>query len=212
MHYLDKSCIYSIDYLSVIEQCLWATNSYSGALRDLIFENTQLLKIVKGTYLIKPGQLLQGNYSIVSGCVKEYYFHNNEQKITQFFTENDLMPLVTINEPLQVGYYWQCVEDSLVSFQSFGSRQLVLDKYPFLRGMSGDYAQQCFLQYQQQIHLYQISSPEQRYVNLLQTSPQLVSRLPQYEIANYIGIKAESLSRIRRRMYQFEKAGIKILA
>lgn len=42
-------------------------------------------------------------------------------------------------------------------------------------------------------------SPEERYYNLLKTKPQLINRVPQYMIAQYLGIRPESLSRIRKR-------------
>ena len=45
-------------------------------------------------------------------------------------------------------------------------------------------------------------SPEDRYKNLQKTSPDLLNRVPQYLIASYLGIKPESLSRIRKRLYK----------
>ena len=43
-------------------------------------------------------------------------------------------------------------------------------------------------------------TPEQRYLKLIQTRPDLFQRVPQYHIASYIGIKPESLSRIRKKL------------
>ena len=45
-----------------------------------------------------------------------------------------------------------------------------------------------------------ISSPEERYLNLLKNRPGLINRVPQYQLASYLGIKPESLSRIRKRI------------
>ena len=42
--------------------------------------------------------------------------------------------------------------------------------------------------------------PEERYMNLMGKNPDLLQRIPQKYIANYLGISAESLSRIRKRM------------
>lgn len=43
-------------------------------------------------------------------------------------------------------------------------------------------------------------TPEQRYLDFLQTEPELLGRIPQYCLASYLGIEPESLSRLKRRV------------
>jgi len=43
-------------------------------------------------------------------------------------------------------------------------------------------------------------SAEQRYVSLIKTQPNLPQRVPQYLVASYLGIKPQSLSRIRQKL------------
>jgi hypothetical protein len=42
-------------------------------------------------------------------------------------------------------------------------------------------------------------TPEQRYARFVRTYPDLQQRIPQYYIASYVGVKPQSLSRIRAR-------------
>jgi hypothetical protein len=44
------------------------------------------------------------------------------------------------------------------------------------------------------------STPEDRYRTLLQDRPVLLNRVPQYQLASYLGMKPETLSRIRKRI------------
>lgn len=44
-----------------------------------------------------------------------------------------------------------------------------------------------------------MDSPEERYYKLIEQRPDLHKRVPQYLIAQYLGIRPESLSRIRKR-------------
>jgi hypothetical protein len=48
--------------------------------------------------------------------------------------------------------------------------------------------------------------PEERFKNLLTSQPDLFQRVPQKYIANFLGISPESLSRIRKRIFQKEKS------
>ena len=45
-----------------------------------------------------------------------------------------------------------------------------------------------------------ILKPEKRYKKLQQESPHLLMRVPQHQIASYLGITPEALSRIRNRI------------
>ena len=49
---------------------------------------------------------------------------------------------------------------------------------------------------------YTVDTPEQRYLKLLQCRPELLQKIPQYQIASYVGVKPESLSRIKKRIMQ----------
>lgn len=49
---------------------------------------------------------------------------------------------------------------------------------------------------------YTTDTPEQRYLKLLHSRPSLFQKIPQYQIASFIGVKPESLSRIRKRLMQ----------
>jgi len=52
---------------------------------------------------------------------------------------------------------------------------------------------------------FKTSSPEQRYLNLIQKRPDLIQRVPQHQLASYLGIKPQSLSRLRARVLKKNK-------
>jgi len=60
-------------------------------------------------------------------------------------------------------------------------------------------AEEIFVDSIQQLASFYQDKPAVRYRNFVHRFPQLVQRLPQYYIASYVGIKPQSLSRIRRR-------------
>ncbi|QEH42760.1 hypothetical protein FW415_18520 [Chitinophaga sp. XS-30] len=46
---------------------------------------------------------------------------------------------------------------------------------------------------------FMTSSPEERYSSLLKKRPDLIQRVPLYQLASYPGITSESLSRIKKK-------------
>lgn len=53
---------------------------------------------------------------------------------------------------------------------------------------------------QEQFSAFISSSPEERYKTVLNQRPQLIDRVPQHQLASYLGITPESLNRIKKRM------------
>jgi len=56
-----------------------------------------------------------------------------------------------------------------------------------------------FADQQNRVNSLVTHTPEQRYSKLMTSKSDLNKRVPQYQIASYIGVKPESLSRIRKR-------------
>ena len=52
---------------------------------------------------------------------------------------------------------------------------------------------------------FRTSSPEQRYLNLMEKRPDLIQRVPQHQLASFLGMKPQSLSRIRARIVEKSK-------
>jgi len=57
-----------------------------------------------------------------------------------------------------------------------------------------------FAEQKEALASYYTDSPELRYLKILKSRPELVRRIPQYHLTSYIGVKPESLSRIRKRI------------
>ncbi|GAB3635194.1 hypothetical protein GCM10027422_07840 [Hymenobacter arcticus] len=60
-------------------------------------------------------------------------------------------------------------------------------------------AEALFVNVLRQLTSFYEETPEQRYARFLATYPDLQQRIPQYYIASYVGVKPQSLSRIRGR-------------
>lgn len=76
------------------------------------------------------------------------------------------------------------------------------NKHPQLELMTRRMIEENFNQVQEEFAAFIASSPEERVKTLLMKRPTLIDRVPQHQLASYLGITPESLSRIKKRIYK----------
>lgn len=165
--------------------------------------------VKKGTILLKEGQNTPDNYFVLKGCIRVYYIIDREEKTTAFYTELDaLTPHCAItNTPSD--YFISCIEDSILLVSNADMAEEINSKFPKFEIMCRILSEELLAKQQINFHEFKISSPEQRYLNLLQKRPDLIQRVPQHQLASYLGIKPQSLSRLRARI--LEKKRVKLI-
>ncbi|MFC0878545.1 Crp/Fnr family transcriptional regulator [Saccharicrinis sp. FJH2] len=168
---------------------------------EAIAESMQTKRFSKGEFLIKEGQFSSKTYFILEGCVREYILTEGEEKTTNFFTEEQwAISLNSFTPQNAATHNWICVEDTLVVEGDEQQGQALFKRFPRFETISRTIMEAAFAEQREALASYYTDSPEQRYLKLLRTRPELFQRIPQYHLASYIGVKPESLSRIRKRI------------
>ncbi len=166
-----------------------------------IVAETPIKTVKKGSLLLREGQISQVCYYVFKGCVREYYLLDGEEKTSEFYLEGD-----SISDDLgkierrPSRKYWECLEDTTLSVFTQAQEEKMYRLFPSLESLCRIETEKKFGQFRELMAFYLASSPEERYLNLLKTRPELLSRVPQYQLASYLGVKPESLSRIRGRI------------
>ncbi len=158
--------------------------------------------VIKGTILLKEGQKSQDSYFVLKGCIRTYYLLDSEEKTTAFYTEMDAFtpPCVISKTPSE--YYISCMEDTILTISNSDMEVEINSKFPKFEIMCRILSEELLAKQRIDFDAFKTSSPEQRYLNLLQKRPDLIQRVPQHQLASYLGIKPQSLSRLRARILQ----------
>lgn len=160
----------------------------------------------KGTTLLSEGQNANEAYFVLKGCIRTYYIIEGVERTTAFYTEMEaLTPHCVINK-LPSEYYISCIEDSIVIISTPEMEVEMFNKFPKFESLCRVLSEELLAKEQINFDKFKTSSPEQRYLHLLQARPDLVQRVPQHQLASYLGIKPESLSRLRARITEKNKA------
>lgn len=158
--------------------------------------------VKKGTVLLKEGEKSKESYFVLKGCIRVYYIIDGEEKTTDFYTEMEaLTPHCVVNKTPSE-HFISCVEDSILLVSNSDMETEVNSKFPKFEIMCRKLSEELLAKQRIDFDEFKTSSPEQRYLNLLQKRPDLLQRVPQHQLASYLGIKPQSLSRLRARILE----------
>jgi hypothetical protein len=102
-------------------------------------------------------------------------------------------------------YYISCNEDCILLISDADMSEEVNSRFPKFEIMCMKFSEELLAKERIEFDEFKTSSPEQRYLNLLQKRPDLIQRVPQHQLASYLGIKPQSLSRLRARILEKSK-------
>jgi CRP-like cAMP-binding protein len=159
----------------------------------------------KNTILLREGQRSKDSYFVLKGCIRVYYLLDGEEKTTAFYTEMEALtpPCVISQTPSE--YYVSCLEDTILVASNSDIEAEMNSKFPKFEIMCRKLSEELLAKQRIEFDEFKTSSPEQRYLNLLQKRPDLIQRVPQHLIASYLGITPQSLSRLRARILEKSK-------
>lgn len=158
--------------------------------------------VKKGTILLKEGQKSNESYFVLKGCIRTYYLIDSEEKTTAFYTEMEALTPPCVVSKTPSDYYVSCLEDGILLVSNSDMEAEVNSKFPKFDIMCRMLSEELLAKERIDFDEFKTSSPEQRYLNLLQKRPDLIQRVPQHQLASYLGIQPQSLSRLRSRLLE----------
>lgn len=165
--------------------------------KDLLVETYK-----KGTILLRQGEISSRCYFVLAGCIRQYSCDEDGKETTyNFFTEEQAVVMFkSYKQRVPSDYYLSCIEDSTLLVGDLDSEERMYHKFPELIKITRSILELNFGEAQEERAVFMGASPEERYLSLLKKRPGLVKRVPQHQLASYLGITPESLSRIKKRL------------
>jgi CRP-like cAMP-binding protein len=162
----------------------------------------QFRKLRRRQYLVQAGDVCKFDTFVAKGCLRAYYVDNDgNDHLLQFAPEDwwisDLHSFLT-QTPAWLNV--DALEESeLIQLDKPGLEKLYQTVPKFERYFR-IMLQKAFIAHQQRI-LQNISlTADERYLLFRQKFPSLEQRIPQHQIASYLGITPEFLSKIRKKL------------
>jgi CRP-like cAMP-binding protein len=156
-------------------------------------------KVKKGEFLYVPNEIATEIGFLVKGVCRVYYLID-EKESTRFIGSEGIfitsVPSFTTQKPcIEYVEALENMELLMLSYQNLQNMYEISPKWERFVRILAEYS---YNEQQRRIYSLIALTAQQRYEQFIKDRPDLVQRVPQYIIANYLGISPETLSRIRK--------------
>lgn len=172
--------------------------------QELFHSLLQFRKVKKKNFLLKEGEVCEFEAYILKGCVRTYYEDKQgTQTILSFAVEGWWIgDLDSFSEQKPARMFIESLEDCELLTISYNDKNTLFEKIPKFEKLFRHLMQRALIVLQQRFYASVTQTAEERYLAFLERYPNMVQRVPQHQIARYIGVSPEFLSKVRSTMYR----------
>lgn len=159
-----------------------------------------LSKLHKGENFINAGSIPKSIAFIKEGLFRYYYLNQKGEEFTKgFFLENSVLSSYSaILENRGSHFTIEALEDATIEVIDYHKFRMLFSEHPCWNDFLVAILQKAFVVKEEREREFLLFNAEERYMSFLKRYPGLDKRVKQNIIASYLGIKPESLSRIRK--------------
>lgn len=166
---------------------------------DLFLSGFEVVEYQKGDMLVKAGENCSKVRVIIEGSARGFVVIEGKDITTNFYFDYD-HTYDYVNYLLN-----KKAEISIQALDKIKSIEMSLSALEFLKSevvgfhrMSFNMFKMNYIKAEKERKGFITMSPKRRYLDLLKNNKQVISSVPQHQVASYIGVSPEHLSRIRK--------------
>jgi CRP-like cAMP-binding protein len=162
-------------------------------------------RISKGNFYNKQNVVCRDLGILIKGMFRVYHYdpETEEERNLFFFSEGQfIVSFASFVHQYPCSYYIEALEDAEILYVSYEDLQNLYVKHKSWERFGRILAEYFFVQSQIRTENLLFLTHEQRYLNLIKEHQNIVERVASFHIASYLGIKNQSLSRIKKRLQE----------
>lgn len=173
--------------------------SVSKELEDAIVSASKKTELKKSEIIISSGDKCNDLFFVNKGLLRGYYLDEDGKEITTWFAQEGefatcFYSFVSKQPSFEI---IQSLENCELTSISHSSLQSLYIKFPETERIGRIITENYYIKLEERILNLQFKTAKERYSNLILSKPGLLQRVSLGQIASYLGITQETLSRIR---------------
>ena len=170
--------------------------------RKYLQQNLKSMEVAKKEFILKQGYICRNIYFISRGLLRCYYIIDYKEINSWFMKEGDVIISVeSFFNQIESKESIQALEDSFLFYFSYEELQYAYEQFPDFNSIGRILTEKYYQLSEQRLYSLRMQKAHERYHFLMDHFPQILQRVPLTNIASYLGITLETLSRIRAQKH-----------
>lgn len=170
-------------------------------LSDMLKNSFEPVEFGKNHCCIKLNSKCDTLFFINKGALRGYHYEDGKEVTDWFAQEGEFATcfyafISQKNSTEQI----EVLEDSVLTPISFQQLQVLYDRFPVTERIGRLITENYYIKLEERLQNLKLKSAKERYSHLLESNPTLLNRASLGQIASYLGISQETLSRIRAEL------------
>lgn len=178
---------------------------FTDAELSIIMPYFTYKKLKRKSVVLDIDEVSNEVFYIMNGCMRLFCVKDGLELSTYFFTENMFAgsyDSFIARRPSKVAI--ETLEPCEVLVLTHQAQEVLYQVFPRMNEFIRKAIEVRFVLLHDLFISYLLNSPLERYLMLIKDRPELLQRIPQHQIASFLGITPVSLSRIRNRVAKME--------
>lgn len=176
---------------------------FSEISEEAIFAFRNVVKIAhykKGDILLKAGNICNDLFFVENGSLRSFYNKGNKDITISFTFSNDFTTsfysFVSRNPSYET---IETLEDSTVYLINYNDLQKLFSVHPAIEKIYRIVLEHYYIKMEEKMIFDKFKTAKERYNNLMENRPEIIQKASVGDVASYLSISIETLSRIRSK-------------
>lgn len=184
----------------LLKQHIKKNLDFSTTELEVVCKNFKLKSLKKKEFLLTQGGICKFEGFVVEGCFRVFTLDKKGNENTLYFAAKDwwLMDIDSFMNQTTSDLNMQALEDSKVLLIDRQDKIALYESLPVVEKLFRIMFQKGLVSWQRRLVRNHCFTAKERYFHFIETYPNIASKLTDKQIAGYLGIRHEFLSKIKK--------------